>query len=1787
MADEILGISAHADFSDLYNELSSLIAKFKESATYVSELKDELRNLANSGASTEVLVKKTRELAEAQNKASKDALAALDANSRYWTALNTAGKDITDVQKAHSELNRAYKELSEGAKESKAAIEGYSKAVNDSSKKTEEAGKKISQTAKKTTSDIEEESEKMGNALDSIKNKILGLVTVWSAKEFANKVLEVRGQFQQLEVAFTTMLGSETQAMELMDQLTKTAASTPFDLQGVTQGAKQLLAYGIEAEKVNDTLVHLGDIAAGLSLPLNDLVYLYGTTMTQGRMFTQDLRQFMGRGIPIAEELAKQFGVTKDKVGELVTAGKVGAEEFNKAIMAMSSEGGKFAGLMEAQSKTITGQISNIEDAIDNMFNDIGKQSEGIINGALSTVSSLVENYERVGRVLMGLVGTYGAYKAAVITVSAIESFAAKQKGIQTAATIAATGAKAAETTATATLSAAEMLHYGRIMLVQKAHALLNATMLANPYVLAAVAIGGVATALLSMKTEQERVNDALEAYNQEKEEAIAKEQEHKREIEELTRISTDESNSVELREQALKKLLLIYPTIFEKYKNEADLLSNIKNILKDIAELQARTSLSEPINELNAIDKKIADIENRANKGRPQSIITSNGTTIVSRVSGLTEEDAIKLKALKQKREEIQKQITKNEQQAYLTDMSKLTKGQIQAQINERQKLIDQMTANPNFKKGKVKFGGVVGEFTKEELEAQKAAFEQEQTRRRKIADDRKKDFDTIHRDELKDAEKRLKDWQKLAKSEERAKSDALLDDNKTKVRDLSQEAWEKRRDDLQKAVTEAKKKVDADEKAKNGGITSKKDTAAEREVRTQEDLAKQRRKKKQDELQQELEAERARQQAIISEKYKGSLREQKQMELDHQKRLDEIEREKQQMIEKNIEYAAAQYDKTKPKGSKGFYARMEAGELTEAEKKAIGLTSAQQTEIDSKQKIEELSYKKMQQNVADNLIKSHQSYIDKKKEIDKEYRDSVEAINLAIVEAEKNGDTERLQGLRRSLVEVEKERAEKQVSLTLEELKNDPEYIRAFEDLDNTSTATLKHLIGMFEKAKKEASKTLTPDQLREFTSTLERLYDTIRERDPFSEMKTSIDESKKATEEYTEALEKYNKALAEYEYIKKGGFVLIEGEDGLMRPKTIEEAKKDLEAAQNNLRQGADNYLKSLNNGNKALNTALQYSKKIADTFSGLGEMIGGEFGGVMSAIGGIANTTLNGIGSISSALEKVQSNKANNVKGFANFSGQVDLYMAAASTAIGVTGMLDSLIPDAQSRYNKAVSKQKQINKLRMAVDDYRIAVLKAQQAEKNWFTVTGIQSLKDAYEEHGEIAKKYYDKFNEWQVEYQEARAGISDAMPYILAAGAAIATVVSLGAAAPALGAAAIGAIGAGAGAVVGATELGKKAISDALMYKNGYKKAHENLRVVTQHKTFFRGEETQDLQEWLNERSEFKGFSKDERQLFDKDGLINKELAQAILDSDVRLAGETQETLEELIKLREQYDEYIKSIRDYVSDMYSPLVDNMVDGLFSWLETGEDVMDNFREYASETFAEIAKDMVKQIVATTIFNPLQEQLEKIQRQFIEQTGSGMTMQQYIDATMDAIDAFMLNAEKNMPAYEDLMSYIDERMQDSGIDLTGETTRKQQSASANGISNISYDQADSIVGILLGHTIIFEQIKSILEGVAFDSDSSDLWQDFISPEKPLRTIENQSNVYEALDDRNEYQVAIQSIFSNISGNMYLLMENVSQTVDLHQTTNNKLDKIISNTSPIGEIRDIVKKIYRES
>lgn len=276
----------------------------------------------------------------------------------------------------------------------------------------------VAQTAKV----VEQQGQSIENVFSRIKSVASVAFAGFTAKEIISTLGTVRGEFQQFEIAFETMLGSGQKAKGMISDLANLAATTPFDMKGVVNGAKQLLAYGFAANEITDTMRRLGDVSAGLGLNLQDLTWLYGTTMVQGRLFTRDLMQFTGRGIPLTEELAKQFGVTKDKVSELVTAGKVGFPEVKKAIESLTNEGGKFGGLMEKQSHSITGQVSNIKDTIEIAINDLGTQTEGLMNDALDITSKVIDHWKEIGEVILAAASAIGLYKAMAVSVAAFDT---------------------------------------------------------------------------------------------------------------------------------------------------------------------------------------------------------------------------------------------------------------------------------------------------------------------------------------------------------------------------------------------------------------------------------------------------------------------------------------------------------------------------------------------------------------------------------------------------------------------------------------------------------------------------------------------------------------------------------------------------------------------------------------------------------------------------------------------------------------------------------------------------------------------------------------------------------------------------------------------------------------------------------------------------------------------------------------------------------------------------------------------------------------------------------------------------------------------------------------------------------------------------------------------------------------------------------------------------------------------------------------------------------------------
>ena len=416
------------------------------------------------------------------------------------------------------------------------------------------------------TEKTKEEGKKQAEVWQNLVKGATAYFTLQGASAFIKQVVAVRSQFQQLEISFGTMLKSKEKANELMSQMADLAAKTPFGLEEVSEGAKRLLAFQVPAEEVTETLRRMGDVAAGLGVPMGQLIHVYGQVKAQGKLMTNDLYQFMNAGIPIIAELSKVVGKSETEIKDMVSAGKIGFAEVQAVIKNMTNEGGLFFNLMAEQSKSLGGQISNLGDSFDQMLNDIGKASEGYISGAIQGVTFLVENYKTLGKVIAGLIVTYGAYRTAVLVNIALTkgwAIAAKEdaiaKGIQTVATNAATVATKA----------------------------LNAAMKANPYVLVATAVVGLVSAVVLFNKEMTVAEKAQKAYNEEQERQKGVLQKEREEYEQLIDVVKDENQSKGKRIEAFQKLQSLYPDIFSKYKTEEELIKNISKALKELNGVQ------------------------------------------------------------------------------------------------------------------------------------------------------------------------------------------------------------------------------------------------------------------------------------------------------------------------------------------------------------------------------------------------------------------------------------------------------------------------------------------------------------------------------------------------------------------------------------------------------------------------------------------------------------------------------------------------------------------------------------------------------------------------------------------------------------------------------------------------------------------------------------------------------------------------------------------------------------------------------------------------------------------------------------------------------------------------------------------------------------------------------------------------------------------------------------------------------------------------------------------------
>lgn len=435
--------------------------------------------------------------------------------------------------------------------------------------------------------DAQTKANLLDESLKRVGMTIGGVFTAQKAMEFVKTMIDVRQEVENLIISFETLLGSKDKATQFFSELSEYAVNTPLMLNDLAGGAQTMLAFNIEAEKVIPTLKQIGDISMGDRDRFNSLVLAFSQMSATGKLMGQDLLQMINAGFnplaTISEKTGKSIGQLKDEM----SAGAISSEMVAQAFADATAEGGKFHGMLDKQSKGLKGQISNLEGAIDNMFNAMGEKSEGILTGSVEVASELVKNYEAVGKALMSLVAVYGSYKTALIATLAVQKAASFVENIRLVA-----------------------MFRKELGLATAAQQAFNITANANPYVLLATVILSAAAALaIYSKNCSAAADEAQRAADREKEQTDAI-NDKKEAIEKCISTITDENLAELDRLEALEKLKKLMPSVFEKYKTEKELIDKLTEARREYnEELREERNLKGEGN-LKADQQRVADLK-------------------------------------------------------------------------------------------------------------------------------------------------------------------------------------------------------------------------------------------------------------------------------------------------------------------------------------------------------------------------------------------------------------------------------------------------------------------------------------------------------------------------------------------------------------------------------------------------------------------------------------------------------------------------------------------------------------------------------------------------------------------------------------------------------------------------------------------------------------------------------------------------------------------------------------------------------------------------------------------------------------------------------------------------------------------------------------------------------------------------------------------------------------------------------------------------------------------------
>ena len=846
-------------------------------------------------------------------------------------------------------------------------------------------------------------------------------------KALGSEMIRVRGEFQSMQTAIETMVGKDM-AGQLIPQIKELAKISPLTMSDMVGAEKMMLGFNIQAEDTIKYLKAISDISMGESSKFNSLTLAFSQMSAAGKLMGQDLNQMINAGFNplqiISEKTGKSIATLKDEMSK----GAISAEMVQQAFIDATSAGGKFYNMSENASKTINGQLSMMQDALDNAFNEMGQRSEGVIMKGIQMTTSLIQNYETVGKILAGLVATYGTYRTAVMLVTAAESK-------HTLVEIGLTNAR---------------------ILARKAQLALNAAMLTNPYVLLATAVVGLGAAMWAFHDSTTAAEKAQKRFNEKQKEAAKQEQEHKQKIDSLVESSRDIALADLQRGQSLAELRKEYPKIFDKYDIETIKLADILKLKREIAEEDAKRAGEKKEKEFSDIEKEIKYYENLL-----KSLSGQQG------VDGYVK----KLKELRATRDVMLQDKGKGISEQFISSLKDIDISEFDRYISELEKRIKGQGEN-----GKIKLrlpidvkGSLSDEAIYEVKDIKTLIDTAKSTKQTRIDADKNK---TTYQEDLVKAKK---DWEKAKKGYE-----TLLKDQKA----------------TSEQVKNARDEIRAKEKAYKdlGGITGS-------SLTKQENQADKLRKDQQKSAEELLTLRRQNQQDEISLMKEGTEKKLKQIDLDYQKELDAIEKQR------------TEWEKTqKGKLTSGQESQLSISEENafKAYQKSVSETNKEKLESDRKAWQEYFIQFGNYQEKRKNLIQKYDDEIAKLEEHSAERATKIAEKNQAIDQLD-----EQFGKSTHVMADLFEDASEKSVSSIQDIIDKYELLIKYMSGTDESVSLINLKSVGFTDKD--IANLENGTINIKDITDAIKRLKEEVKGKSPwlsfFSDMKKGIDDIKNA--------------------------------------------------------------------------------------------------------------------------------------------------------------------------------------------------------------------------------------------------------------------------------------------------------------------------------------------------------------------------------------------------------------------------------------------------------------------------------------------------------------------------------------------------------------------------------------------------------------------------------------------------------------------------------------------------